>query len=376
LSRCKKKVVSLNLTVKITFSTIISAIISWVIYYFVSGINHKWIFLIIAILLAALIGYLTVKSIKTSIDRLVKSADTIASGNLREEIQVVGQDEIAVLASAMLKMKSMLQELAGKVIDNSQVLVSKSQELAAASEEMSASIEEMAASTEEIQAAAATQAEASRKSLEEGEKAVAAGQNGEKAIEQFIANIQRIKKSSTISSNSLDVIGASSKNISTIVETITGIAEQTNLLALNAAIEAARAGEHGKGFSVVAEEVRKLAEQSARAAKEITNMINEIQTNISGTISEMANSMADIDKGVAFVEEAREAMKAILLANDKSINLIKGIESSSEQAEMATGNLSEIAQQVNAASQQVSEAAQELSQLAEDFNEVANRFKV
>lgn len=146
------------------------------------------------------------------------------------------------------------------------------------------------------------------------QKAEHIAQGGGEAVQHTISSIGRIREQVASSSSTIRELGELGKTIGTIIETINQIAEQTNLLALNAAIEAARAGEHGKGFAVVADEVRKLAERSAGATKEITTLVDNVKKGVSQAVEKMNTSDGEVERGVAQGKEASVALEKILTA--------------------------------------------------------------
>ena len=144
-------------------------------------------------------------------------------------------------------------------------------------------------------------------------------------IQESIHSMEAIKTSVDLSSEKMKTMGDNSTQIGSIIEVIDDIASQTNLLALNAAIEAARAGEHGKGFAVVADEVRKLAEKSAGAAGEIASIVKEIQNNVAEMLKTMSDSHHQVEHGVVLAEESRSALEKLVSSSENSHVTAKAI---------------------------------------------------
>jgi methyl-accepting chemotaxis protein len=171
-------------------------------------------------------------------------------------------------------------------------------------------------------------------------------------------------------------LGAKSEQIGNIVETINGISEQTNLLALNAAIEAARAGEAGRGFAVVADEVRKLAEESQKATAQISGLIGEIQEEIGGAVASMDINTTQVDEGVKAVRDSLAAFEEIPLLVGQVNKAIAQISAISEENAAGAEEVSASVEEVTSAMQQVASAAQQLSKGASDLKTQVGRFKV
>jgi methyl-accepting chemotaxis protein len=191
-----------------------------------------------------------------------------------------------------------------------------------------------------------------------------------------------VRDSSVQATEAIRALGAKSGQIAGIVDTITGIAEQTNLLALNAAIEAARAGEQGRGFAVVADEVRKLAEESRGAAASISGLIAEIQDETARTVAVVEDGARQTEDGVATVEKARESFLTLGMSVqdmnervDRIAAAIQQIASASHQVQSDMAEVAAVAEQSSASSQQVSASTQQTSastqQIAASAQELA-----
>ena len=286
------------------------------------------------------------------------------------------KDEIGQFARSMAAMQTNVIELVKEIQAGAQNLAAHSQELAASAEEVSATVEEVASTTAEVASMAERSLENASLTAEESKKVAAVAQSGGETVEKTVAKIRSIASSAELMGRSVQNLGELSSRIGNITNVITGIAEQTNLLALNAAIEAARAGEQGRGFAVVAEEVRKLAEQSAAAAKEIGQLIGQIQSGVKEAVAAMEGGAAEVKEGVDMAAEAGSALKAITGAIQKNIELLDEILQGAKQASEGTQQLAASNQQVTSTIQQVAGSTQQLAEIAGRLQSLAGKFRV
>ncbi len=331
---------------------------------------------IVLLLIGISIAFLIATSISRPINLLATEVEKVAQGDLAVTVAVKSKDEIGNLAESFNIMVRNLRNLVVRVINSSDNLASNSEQLSAASQQMSSTVDEMASTTNGVAAIAEQTsfdaARTSEKSLQVEENAATGGQ----ALNKVVEKMDDIRVAVNDSGDEVRGLSEKATKVGQIIEVITGIADQTNLLALNAAIEAARAGEQGRGFAVVAEEVRKLAEQSAEAAKEIDEIIADINESMRRATTSTEKGEKIVLEGVELTNEAGEQLEKILVDIRENVELVRGITSGAEKSSSATQNLAASSEEVSSTVQQIASSAQGLSGMAQELQEAVGHFKV
>ena len=220
---------------------------------------------------------------------------------------------------------------------------------------------------------------AAQKSKEAGEIAI----DGGKVVEETVIGMNRIAEVVKQSADIVKKLGNNSDQIGEIIQVIDDIADQTNLLALNAAIEAARAGEQGRGFAVVADEVRKLAERTTKATKEIAEMIKKIQQDTGGAVESIEMGTEEVEKGKELANKAGESLKVIIKGTGEVVDVVNQVaaaseeqSSTSEQISKNIETISSVTHQSASGVQQIARASEDLNQLTENLQQLISQFKV
>lgn len=351
------------------------------------------------------------------ISALVEDSKRIAGGDLTTNIVVEHEDEIGQLAAAMIQMRDGIKGVIMKISDGAQQMAASSEELTASAAQTaeaatqvaqsvttaslavekqqssitdsSSSIGNVSATLEEIQAESH---EASNNAQDVSDAAKRGGEAVVGAVEQIKSVESTVESSAAI----VDKLGERSKEIGQIVESISAIADQTNLLALNAAIEAARAGEAGRGFSVVAEEVRKLAEESGEAAQNISNLIGGIQSDTESAVRAMTEGREKVTTGAKAVAGLSDTFDKITQdvtrITSEIMNIADSVRGVSESAQTIAESIAEVDQdgtkvsdemssvsaateEQSASSQEIASASDALAHLAQELQETLSKFK-
>lgn len=383
--------------------------------------NFSIAIILIVLLSVSMIGsFIILRKKIRPLQKITEIADRVADGNLTiEQIQSKStKDEVSQLAASINKMVGNLQTLVKQVQASSEQVAASAEELSASSEQSSRATEEVTTTIQELAAGADEQVQNvgethdvieqiqssikqisanSESSIQTSNKATEKAFEGNEAISVSVKQMNSINESVNELAEVIKGLGESSKEIGQIVNVITGIADQTNLLALNAAIEAARAGEQGKGFAVVADEVRKLAEQSSESAQQISRLIADIQHETEKAVLSMEETNHEVKNGIELVNTAGESFQQIhesvvevqenitevnSAVNDMSDGVGKVVASAelvkevANRAAFGAQNVSAASEEQLASMEEIAASSQSLSQLADELQGQIGRFKI
>ncbi len=352
--------------------------------------NFIIILLIVALFFAVAINYLVSRSITEPLSRAVSIANSLSEGDLTVKIEFTRKDEVGRLLSAMQNMVRSLRSMTSKISSSSSTIASSSEELSATVDEISTRVNEEANKANQV---ATESAEMSQTVLDIAKNAsnIAISSNdtlkvaheGKGIVTKTVNEVMEISRTVSESSHLITSLGERSKQIGEIINVIKDIADQTNLLALNAAIEAARAGEQGRGFAVVADEVRKLAERTSKATTEISGMIQGIQSETYQAVSAMGNSLKRVELGAKLSTEAGDALQRIVESVNGLQSMVQMIASATEEMSTVSESISSdieviasVSHQTGSSATQIKQASLDLSKVSMELKNEVNKFKL
>ena len=348
-------------------------------------------FAAVAVALGLLLAYLITRSTKQSVQRLVSASEAaVTSNDFTQQMPADGRDEMSRLGSAFNhlidKLRTVVRETQSSshgVAEAADTLSVASRQIAAESATQSDAAANVAASLEEISASVSETVVAAKEGEQLVSRAQAETRAASEGTQRAIAELGVVSTVVKQASDNVMQLSSSSAQIGGIVSVIREIADQTNLLALNAAIEAARAGEQGRGFAVVADEVRKLAERTSRSTSEISTLIGTIQTQVEHTVSGMREAEAQVACSAAAAEQAGKALESIAVDSQSVADHVHDIAGCVQSQDRAIRDMAEsmvgIAQSAQSngdAARNNSGTAEQLDQLAKELRDNAMRYRV
>ena len=380
--------------------------------------NYIIVVLVVALLLGAIIVYFITRSIVKPLNTLNQAALKISHGDLTERISISSQDEFGELSNSFNDMSDHLQKVIHEVEVSAEQVAASSEELTASAEQTSDASEHVSEGIQQV----ASGAEAQENGLKQNAETLATitdgigrvaenalsvskltqdariqAEKGGETVQQSVEQMKSLHQSVKESNTTILSLNDRSKEIESIIDVIVGISDQTNLLALNAAIEAARAGESGKGFTVVANEVRKLAEQSQQSANQISDLISNIQIDTQHSVTKMETASVNVENGMTLSNETADSFNQVIksvrdiapqiedvaeIAEQISNRIQEVTRTATEHADVARDNAAaseEIAASTEeqlASMEEISSASRALSSLAESLQTLISQFRI
>ncbi|RMV69582.1 Methyl-accepting chemotaxis protein [Pseudomonas caricapapayae] len=344
----------------------------------------------LALVLSILAAWVITRQITTPLRETLEVVERVASGDLSRNLKVDRKDELGKLQSTIQRMTVSLRELVGGIRDGVTQIASAAEELSAVTEQTSAGVNSQKVETDQVATAmhemTATVQEVARNAEEASEAAVAADQqarDGERVVNEAIAQIERLASAVGNSSEAMGALKQESDKIGSVLDVIKSVAEQTNLLALNAAIEAARAGEAGRGFAVVADEVRSLAQRTQKSTEEIEALIARLQSGtqqaatVMDSSRELSTSSVELTRRAGgSLENITKTVSAIQAMNQQIAAAAEEQSATAEEINRSIINVRDVSEQTSAASEETAASSVELARLGNHLQLLVSRFTV
>ena len=334
--------------------------------------------------------FFVVRRFMRPLHHVVDSVRLACQGEIGKKVEVTTQDEIGTLATSYNQMLDLIvylirqtQESSRRLSQSSNEILSATEQQASGSAEQAASISETTATMEELASTYRQIAENADQVVTMAEASLGSAESGQQAVSNTLSAMEQIKTRTQASANKILALGERSQQIGQVLSIINSIADQTKILALNAAIEAARAGEAGKGFSVVAIEIRKLAESVVESTGEIGTIMTEIQSSANDLVISTEQELKQVQSGVELAHTTGESLDKILDLVEQTTVAAKEISAATQQQKSATDQVvkamrevAAVAQQTAAGSRQVASSAEALSGMARESAQVGSAFQI
>lgn len=335
-------------------------------------------------LLVGLVAWYVARGFVKPINLLRDRVNDIAQGegDLTQRIEWNSSDELGELGRGFNNFIEKLQSTIKDVAGTAQQVAAASTQIAASAEEMATGLQQQEGQTTQVAAAVEEMNASVQEVAQKGQDAAGAAKasqddacTGGQVVTQTVDEMRGIAQEVGRSAQAVASLGKKSEQIGQIIEVINDIAEQTNLLALNAAIEAARAGEHGRGFAVVADEVRKLAERTTKATEEVASSIKEIQADTSTAVKQMEAGSARVHKGVELANSAGDALGRITQSSQGLTGMVQSIAAAAEEQSSTSQQIAKNIAQINAVTRESADGAAQAAKAAALLSEQSERLQ-
>jgi methyl-accepting chemotaxis protein len=336
------------------------------------------IFVLLGIVFSGLLFW----SVDDALHRIIGFLTPMTEGNLTHEIKARRNNEISTIIRSLGTLQATMRDIIGQISHTSLQMTQASGKLCLNAGQIASGTEEVARQTNSVAAASQEMAATSNdiahncmNAAESSNRASETARRGAEIVKQATNSMERISVRVKDTAKTVEELGERSDQIGQIIGTIEDIADQTNLLALNAAIEAARAGEQGRGFAVVADEVRALAERTTRATREISVMIKAIQSETKGAVEAIEEGVAEVEKGTEYSINSGQALELILAQITDVTNQVNQIATAAEQQTATTGEITTNIRQITSVVQQTAGGATETASASSEMSRVAGEMQ-
>lgn len=346
--------------------------------------------MVLFILLGGIFGWINIWSINRPIQRAIAYLQTMAKGDLSQDIKVLRKNEFSKMLTAMVDLQSSMKEIiagikttAGELTQASHLLSTTSAGIVHGTDEASSQSDSVTTAVGELAMVSVTISGNCQEMADKAAATEAATKRGSETVASMSSVMAEIERMVVTTMEAVKALGENSQRIGAIIEAIEDIADQTNLLALNAAIEAARAGEQGRGFAVVADEVRSLAERTTTSTKEIQSIIGTLQGNVQNVVTLMDKSADSVRHGADDVRLSNDAIRTIAEQMAPLVERVSQVATAAEEQSATSAGMTDSMQHISQTIHQAATGAREtasaaavLSLSSANLEEMVNRFKL
>ncbi len=341
-----------------------------------ASINRSWIMLLSAVIIGLMMALFNTRSITRPIRLLNNAMLTASRGDLTVTVDYDANDETGVMVKSFNKMLAGLNDMIGASKKAVTETVASSQTMSAAVEELSSSIEQVAASATQFASSVTAISEHTQRINEEAQETGNMARVGTERITSCMESMLMIEEASETTTKAIASLKEAAGQIVKIVQVVTDIADQTNLLSLNAAIEAARAGEYGHGFAVVAEEVRKLAEQTKSSLQEVNHLVANLEVQMNTAVESTTVSRDKVHQGTVVVKETTDSLQNIVKRITDIMEQLEIISDRTQEQAALSQEIAAMTEEQSAATHGIAHSSVELANIAQNLEDTIKRLNV